>query len=235
MVSTGRGLERAVAQLFRYLGCKVEHNKRLGGSQVDVYVVDRMRTGLEVRIAVDTKDDAGSTGVDRIREVDRHLAGIRRDGLVHIVLIVASHGFTREARDEAHRAHLDLLELDDLETSVAQVVGALEGPRPHDPFGALDAVHALPEAGRVRIRGWAIDPDTKGAISVRLSVDGAAMGVYLANELRPDVAQHHRDYGPNHGYSIDVPLTVGYHVIAVDAVNVGIGRDKPLGIQSIEL
>src|SRR4051794_22469281 len=60
-----------------------------------------------------------------------------------------------------------------------------ERPRPdHVPFGWLDEVSR--QSGQLRIRGWAIDPDTTEAIAIHVYADDTFVGGWAANQSRPD-------------------------------------------------
>ena len=67
------------------------------------------------------------------------------------------------------------------------------------PFGSLDGFATGP--GQVTVRGWAIDPDTTGPVTVHVYVDGNYAGQGVADQSRPDVGPGLPGAGPNHGYS----------------------------------
>jgi hypothetical protein len=52
---------------------------------------------------------------------------------------------------------------------------------------------------RLRVSGWAIDPDTAAPIDVHTYVDGAFAGATRADQPRPGVGNGYPGYGPNHG------------------------------------
>ena len=100
------------------------------------------------------------------------------------------------------------------------------------PFGNLDGFSTGP--GEVTVRGWAIDPDTSGPISVHVYTDGNWAGQGVADQNRPDVGQVYPAAGPNHGYSITVPLSPGEHTVCTYAINVGSGTvNTPLGCTTV--
>jgi hypothetical protein len=99
------------------------------------------------------------------------------------------------------------------------------------PFGALDAVSGGARA--VRVRGWALDPDSTGPTLVTVRVDGTASG-HAASRLRPDVALTHPGKGPAHGFALVLPATPGPHRVCVDAMNVaGAGHSVALGCTTV--
>jgi hypothetical protein len=65
------------------------------------------------------------------------------------------------------------------------------------PFGSVDGVATGPHV--VRVRGWAIDPDTTGPAVVHVYVDGAGHAI-TARRSRPDLAAAFSGAGAAHGY-----------------------------------
>ena len=89
------------------------------------------------------------------------------------------------------------------------------------PFGNLESYATGPS--QITVSGWAIDPDTSGPVSVHVYVDGNYAGQGAADQPRPDVGQAFPSAGPNHGYSITVPMAAGSHQVCAYAINVGNG------------
>lgn len=81
----------------------------------------------------------------------------------------------------------------------------------NNPFGNFEtnggsAVYRVP--GGIRVKGWAIDPDTSSSMSVRPLVNGNPVGTNVpADRSRPDVAAAFPDYGADHGFDFAVPYT----------------------------
>jgi hypothetical protein len=106
------------------------------------------------------------------------------------------------------------------------------GPRSADPFGNIDA--AVPGAGALTVRGWAIDPDTNDPISVHVYVDGRMRAAAVADVVRADVARAVPGYGDRHGFAVRVTgLEPGSREVCVYGINVGPwGTTNPeLGMQ----
>jgi hypothetical protein len=107
------------------------------------------------------------------------------------------------------------------------------------PFGHFDTLERAP--GGARISGWAIDPDTTGAIRVDTyggtgSPGGGNPGkALMANVYRPDVGKVYPKYGPNHGYDGKIGLPYGSHKVCSYAINVGPGSNKQIGCKSINI
>lgn len=95
-----------------------------------------------------------------------------------------------------------------------------------NPFGSLDGAQRL--TGSIRVRGWAIDPDTTAAIPVHVYVDGRIAATGTAGTSRGDVAQAYPGWGPGHGFDLEVPVTPGDHTVCVYAINRGTGTGNPL-------
>lgn len=97
------------------------------------------------------------------------------------------------------------------------------------PFGSADAIEAYP--GGIRVRGWAIDPDTSDPIQVRVSLAGA-ITTLTADADRPDVGAAYPGAGSRHGFDTRIPVTTGGSgQVCLTAVNTGSGSDVALGCQ----
>jgi hypothetical protein len=103
----------------------------------------------------------------------------------------------------------------------------------HDPIGSLDEVTS--GLFSVRVRGWAIDPDTGSPIAVHVYQDGAFVNAWTADVSRTDVGAAYPGYGALHGYDILVPYpsTNGSHTICVYGINTSTGTvNTQLGCRS---
>ena len=88
--------------------------------------------------------------------------------------------------------------------------------------------------GRIRVSGWAIDPDTADPIYVWVTVDGVGQHLY-ANIDRPDFLTAYPDYGSNHYFQGQLAAPSGTHTVCVTGHNVGPGSHKELGCQTVTL
>jgi cell wall-associated NlpC family hydrolase len=106
---------------------------------------------------------------------------------------------------------------------------AVANVRSRAPFGRLDALSYA--HGALALRGWSIDPDSKGSTLVDVSVNGRPIGSLTANTSRPDVAKAYVGYGATHGYSGGIPiwLASGNYSICAAGVNTGAGLNASLG------
>jgi hypothetical protein len=107
--------------------------------------------------------------------------------------------------------------------------GSATGNRP--PIGSIDAVQSS-SASTIRVRGWALDPDTSAPISVHVYVDGRAVKSVLAEGSRPDVAAAY-GRGPQHGFDVTVAATSGSHAVCVYAIDSASGTNPSLGCNSV--
>lgn len=85
----------------------------------------------------------------------------------------------------------------------------------------------------IAVTGWALDPDTRDPIRVRVDVDGAGTAL-TADGRRPDVAAVHRN-GERHGFTHAVPASPGRHEVCVQALDDSSGAPTPLGCRTVEV
>lgn len=102
-----------------------------------------------------------------------------------------------------------------------------------NPDGRLDAATPL-GGGRVRVRGWAFDPDNRSAVlRVHVYADGRSLVALSTGVPRPDVARI-KGAGPNQGYQADLTLARGAHTLCTYAINIGTGTGNPrLGCKAV--
>jgi hypothetical protein len=100
------------------------------------------------------------------------------------------------------------------------------------PFGSLDVAQG--GTGTVRVRGWAIDPDTTNPIAVHVRVDGALVAGFHANTSRPDVDRVH-GMGEQHGFdrTIAVDVDPGPHQVCVYAINWPAGPNPRIACREV--
>ena len=99
------------------------------------------------------------------------------------------------------------------------------------PFGQLERIST--DAGKVTVRGWAIDPDTTGPVIVQMYLDRREHTLAWANLPRPDVGRAYPSAGPDHGYSLEMTASPGSHTACVYAINTGPGTHRLLGCRSV--
>ncbi|WP_375474650.1 fibronectin type III domain-containing protein [uncultured Jatrophihabitans sp.] len=96
----------------------------------------------------------------------------------------------------------------------------------HAPRAHTDPIHV--RGGVAHLSGWVIDPDTTGAVRVRIRIDSRKSRVVKANRYRADLARRHVAAGPRHGWKALVTVPQGAHRLCVTALNRGPGRNRKL-------
>ena len=128
-------------------------------------------------------------------------------------------------------------------------LGCKELPPSFDgsPTGVLD--DAAPEAGRVVLRGWAVEPDPGPPLvyvdentrapepsTIHVYMDGQMLLVQTVDQPRPDVQAVIPHAGTNDGFQVVVPARPGAHDICVYAINRGpTGRNVTLGCRHVDV
>jgi hypothetical protein len=101
-----------------------------------------------------------------------------------------------------------------------------------NPRGSLDRVREL--NGKLRVRGWAFDPDTDAPITMHVYVDGVGRAVHTANTLRPDIARVFPGWSDRHGFDFAVmPRPPGQHIVCVYGINQSLGGNSLIGCKGI--
>lgn len=99
------------------------------------------------------------------------------------------------------------------------------------PSGSLESL--VQDRNKVSLVGWALDPDTAAPINIQVSV-GAITSLHLADRTRADVGAVYPVQGPNHGFSVQVELPVGWSDVCVTAVNnTAVGGNTELGCRRV--
>lgn len=110
------------------------------------------------------------------------------------------------------------------------LIGCAVATMPSVPFGALD-VAALQD-GRLRLVGWAIDPDTTDPIDVHVHVDGRPVAQTVARGRRADIGAQYPAWGSDHGFEITIDAA-GARSVCVYAINTGPGTNVLLGCRAV--
>ncbi len=104
------------------------------------------------------------------------------------------------------------------------------------PIGSMYVASA--ERDRLRVRGWALDPDAgAGPIDVRITVDGTKVGTITANRLKAAVNRKYQ-MGRYHGFgaNLAVDLTPGPHRVCAVAINdSGTGSNPTIRCRTIDV
>lgn len=100
-----------------------------------------------------------------------------------------------------------------------------------NPFGYIDQVEAYP--GGIRVRGWAIDPNTTDPIQVHAYL-GSVGTVLTADGDRPDVSDAYPGSGSRHGFDARIPApSGGSGTVCLYAINTGPGSNVTLGCREM--
>lgn len=145
---TGKELEQRVAGTYRKMGArKVEHDVRLAGNQIDVYVELGTADRSLHRIAVEAKDWTSKVGIDVVNDFALRVRLLRDKGKIDRGVIVSTSGFSKEARDAAKEYDIRLLELADLGAMVVEAKAEREkvATAPTPPVSPADDVTAVEE------------------------------------------------------------------------------------------
>ncbi len=100
-----------------------------------------------------------------------------------------------------------------------------------DPIGAFTSM-TNPATGRVRIRGWALDPETKAPIDV-VAITDKKWVRSVAKLPNADTRAPSALLSANRGYEFDVATGSGNHTVCVVAMNHGGGDNKVLGCRKM--
>ncbi len=100
---------------------------------------------------------------------------------------------------------------------------------PANPFGSLDSVRS--SGAGIKVRGWAIDPDTKAPITVHLYIQGGGARAVLADVSRRDLIPIF-GYGGAHGFEATLPGGAGGHTVCAYGINRGAGASTLLGCRT---
>jgi GH25 family lysozyme M1 (1,4-beta-N-acetylmuramidase) len=104
---------------------------------------------------------------------------------------------------------------------------------PSNPIGSFDTIQQEP-GGIVRVKGWAVDPDTTGSIDVGVFVNGQPRLGARADKPRPDVKTAFSLAADHHGFDEPISgLAAGRNDVCIFGINVGPGTHSVLGCRTI--
>jgi hypothetical protein len=103
---------------------------------------------------------------------------------------------------------------------------------PGVPVGTLDPLDdSIPS---IRVRGWAIDPQTADPVRVEVRRNGALVTTVKADQHRDDLGDLAPRYGTAHGFDVDIPPEIGWNEVCVRILGVGGGGDGDAGCARID-
>jgi GH25 family lysozyme M1 (1,4-beta-N-acetylmuramidase) len=154
-------------------------------------------------------------------------AGEPRPDLAHALdLATTNHGFS-VALQGLTTAPVEVCALAiNVGSGSNQVIGCRTIDARRTPRGSFDMAQV--GDNEIRLRGWALDPDTAGSIPVHVYVDGQFDRSVNATTSRPDVGAAFQGWGNAHGFEVSLPdRWVAEHDVCVYAINVGAGNVNP--------
>lgn len=110
-------------------------------------------------------------------------------------------------------------------------IGCIAVHAPGAPVGRLGRVQDSFET--IRVRGWAIDPQTKGAVQVQVRLNGTVVATVAADRPRNDLADLAPHYGTAHGIDVAVVAEAGRNQICLRVLGVGGGGNTDLGCAEV--
>ncbi len=101
------------------------------------------------------------------------------------------------------------------------------------PVGVVDGATAV--AGKLTIRGWAIDRDTTAATQVQVRVGSKTLGTLTANQTKSGLGKAMPGYGDAHAYSGTVSgFPAGKQTVTVLAKDVSSGKWVQIATRSVQ-
>jgi len=90
------------------------------------------------------------------------------------------------------------------------------------PQGVIDQI--VGSTGQIRVRGWALDPDSREPISIHVIMDGQLAGHVRASGSRPDVDRVF-GLGESRGFDITVSAASGTRSVCVHMINTPVNHN----------
>lgn len=101
----------------------------------------------------------------------------------------------------------------------------------NQPVGAITS--ATYQSGKLLVSGWALDPNTRDAVSVQLSLDTHSAGTVTASGAAAGLPDTYATYGSQHGFAAQLPVSPGKHSVCATVSNIGVGSDTSVGCASV--
>jgi len=191
-----------------------------GGVTVGGWTLDPdVTTPVQVRAYVDGKWVAGG------------LAGNARPDLARSYPYAGqNHGFTFAVPMTPGTHLLCLYAMNLAGGTVNTRFGCATVTRQTAVTGSASTLARSGTSNTIQFAGWALDPDTTGAVPVHVTVDGVDRLTVSANSSSSGVPAGYPLYGGSHGYAGSITLDPNEHQVCVIAYNVGAGTaNRTLG------
>lgn len=111
----GYQFEREVAAIYRALGARVEQDVVVAGNQIDIVVKEETASGSRITTVIECKSFSRPVGVEVVNQFAPLVGLFKERGLADKGTIVASEGFTKQAKAAAKEMGVELLEVADLQ------------------------------------------------------------------------------------------------------------------------
>lgn len=99
-----------------------------------------------------------------------------------------------------------------------------------DPLGEWEVT--TPGESAIDVAGWALDPDTQEAVTIRASAGDVVVDITTGTE-RLDIGELYPYYGNATGFAATVDVPAGDYDLCLTVVNSGSGADVELGCQHV--
>ncbi len=136
------------------------------------------------------------------------------------------HGFSATLSAAPGRHEVCVFAINVLQGTVNPKLGCRTVDVGLPPIGRIEG--ATVDDFEVRVRGWALDPDTSASIRVHLYVDGRPAMAVTADGVRADVEAVYPTTGPAHGFDARLSVPAGRHTVCAYGINVLGGKGNPL-------
>ena len=137
-----------------------------------------------------------------------------------------AHAFTTVLEGIGPGRHQVCLTADDVGGGSAKVTCLTVDAFGGSPTLLLDEVSS-PEAGAVRVRGWAIDPDALDPVRIHIYVDNVLQEKLTADVAKASLAEIYRPFGAEHAFTTAiVGQDAGPANVCIFAINVAEGSQS---------
>jgi hypothetical protein len=218
-------------------------NTGIGCRNVDVInrapigAIDSLKTGMlsfTIRGWALDPDTTGAIAVNMYvdgKKVQALSANTPRPDVARVYRTGAEHGLIRTLSASYGQHVVCISAIDSWDGAATRVACSTIDVNGY-AFGALDSVVAT--AGKITVRGWAIDPNTSSPIKVHVYTYGKTAQGFTANISRPDVARIFSK-GANHGFNSTVPASAGTHPVCVYAIDSWGGSNSLIRCQTVSV
>ncbi|WP_420126077.1 restriction endonuclease [Longimicrobium sp.] len=115
----GFAFQHYIATLYRSLGAEVETEAALAGNAIDILAREKTPSGEIIRTAIETKMYSKPLGARQLHSFAAVVNHLKQRGLVDRGVLVAAAGYTAQAREEAGKYSIELVDPDELEKRVS--------------------------------------------------------------------------------------------------------------------